>query len=95
MVRKTERIATHFYAKAGGPAFDCVTRGHYPRLKVPVQRDCTRSPVMMPSGRVLPKPPESRGDEPRPAGTALAPPDGVTRQASWYGSEIRSLYLIV
>ena len=68
----------------------CVTRGHYPRLAVPVQRDCTRSPVMMPSGRVLPKPPESRGDEPRPAGTALAPPDGVTRPASWYGGEIRS-----
>ena len=42
----------------------CVTRGRYPRLAVPVQRDCTRSPVMMPSGRVLPKPPESRGDEP-------------------------------
>ena len=29
------------------------------------------------------------GDEPRPAGTALAPPDGVTRPASWYGGEIR------
>ena len=69
----------------------CVTRGRYPRLAVPVQRDCTRSPVMMPSGRVLPKPPESRGDEPRPAGTALAPPDGVTRPASWYVSEIRGL----
>ena len=26
----------------------CVTRGRYPRLTVPVQRDCTRSPVMMP-----------------------------------------------
>ena len=71
----------------------CVTRGRYPRLTVPVQRDCTRSPVMMPSGRVLPKPPESRGDEPRPAGTALAPPDGVTRPASWYVGEIRCLYL--
>ncbi len=67
----------------------CVTRGRYPRLAVPVQRDCTRSPVMMPSGRVLPKPPGSRGDEPRPAGTALAPPEGVTRPASWYGGEIR------
>ena len=69
----------------------CVTRGRYPRLTVPAQRDCTRSPVMMPSGRVLPKPPESRGDEPRPAGTALAPPDGVTQPASWYGGEIRHL----
>jgi hypothetical protein len=45
---------------------------------------------MMPAGRVLPKPPESRGDEPRPAGTALAPPDGVTRPTSWYVSEIRT-----
>jgi hypothetical protein len=70
------------------------TRGRYPRLTVPVQRDCTRSTVMMPSGRVLPKPPESRGDEPRPAGTALAPPTGVTRPASSYGGEIRILYLI-
>ncbi len=38
----------------------CVTRGHYPRLAVPAQRDCTRRPVVMPVGRVLPKPPESR-----------------------------------
>ena len=37
---------------------------------------------MMPSGRVLPKPPERDGDEPPPAGAALAPPDGVTRPAS-------------
>jgi hypothetical protein len=46
---------------------------------------------MMPDGRVLPKPPESAGDEPTPAGTALAPPTGVTRPASCYGSEIRSI----
>ena len=51
-------------------------RGRYPRLPVPVQRDCTRSPVMMPAGRVLPKPPGSTGDEPMPAGTAPAPPPG-------------------
>ncbi len=43
---------------------------------------------MMPDGRVLPKPPESQGDEPWPAGTALAPPAGVTRPASWYVGEI-------
>ena len=73
----------------------CVTRGHYPRLKIPVQRDCTRRPVVMPVGRVLPEPPGGRGDEPRPAGTALAPPAGVTRPASWHVSEIRSLYLIM
>jgi hypothetical protein len=57
-------------------------RGRYPRLPVPAQRDCTRRPVMMPAGRVLPKPPGSTGDEPVPAGTAPAPPpsgppDGV------------------
>ena len=92
MVRKTERIATHDAKPANRPP--CVTRGRYPRLKVPVQRDCTRSPVMMPSGRVLPKPPGSQGDEPRPAGTALAPPDGVTRPASWYGGEILCMYSI-
>ena len=57
MVRKTERIATHDAKPTAG--LPCVTRGRYPRLAVPVQRDCTRSPVMMPSGRVLPKPPES------------------------------------
>jgi hypothetical protein len=51
-------------------------RGRYPRLPVPAQRDCTRRPVMMPAGRVLPKPPGSTGDEPMPAGTAPAPPPG-------------------
>ena len=82
MVRKTERIATHFYAEPAD-RLPCVTRGHYPRLKVPVQRDCTRRPVMMPDGRVLPKPPGSGGDEPPPAGTAPAPSAGVTRLPSF------------
>ncbi len=91
MVRKTH--ASHRAVRdTAGPN---VTRGHYPRLKVPVQRDCTRRPVVMPVGRVLPKPPGSRSDEPRPAGTALAPPTGVTRPASLYVSEIRRLYPIV
>ena len=84
------RSASQHTTRSQQNRLPCVTRGRYPRLAVPVQRDCTRSPVMMPSGRVLPKPPESQGDEPRPAGTALAPPDGVTRPASWYVSEIRS-----
>ena len=58
-------------------------------LPVPVQRDCTRGPVMMPSGRVLPKPPGSTGDEPMPAGTAPAPPPGsppdgvLVRERDW------------
>ena len=72
-------------------------RGCYPRLPVPVQRDCTRSPVMMPSGRVLPKPPGSTGDEPMPAGTAPAPPPGgppdgvLVRERGWgYVTEQRT-----
>ncbi len=81
-----------FLREAGG-RLPCVTRGHYPRLAVPAQRDCTRRPVVMPVGRVLPKPPESRSDEPQPAGTALAPPARVTRPASLYVSEIRNVYL--
>ena len=84
----------HIFTRGRRTGLPCATRGRYPRLAVPVQRDCTRSPVMMPSGRVLPKPPGSRGDEPRPAGTALAPPARVTRPASWYGGEIRCLYRI-
>ena len=43
---------------------------------VPVQR-APRAPVIVPAG-MMPKPPESDGDEPPPAGTALAPPDEVT-----------------
>jgi hypothetical protein len=35
------------------------------------------------AGRLMPEPPESKGDEPSPAGTALAPPAAVTRQASF------------
>ena len=94
MVRKIARSATHFYARpADRPSFASLA-GVTRAFPVPVQRDCTRSPVMMPSGRVLPKPPERDGDEPPPAGAALAPPDGVTRPASWYVSEIRNLYLI-
>ncbi len=37
----------------------------------------TRRPVIVPAGRILPKPPGSGGDEPPPAGTAPAPPAGV------------------
>jgi len=41
------------------------------------------------AGRALyPKPPGSAGDEPAPAGTALAPPPGVARSASFYQGEI-------
>ncbi|HTV29371.1 MAG TPA: hypothetical protein VMF32_16450, partial [Xanthobacteraceae bacterium] len=35
------------------------------------------------AGRLMPEPPESKGDEPSPAGTALAPPATVTRLASF------------
>ncbi len=52
-------------------------RGRYPHLPVPVQRVFTRRPVIVPAGRILPKPPGSGGDEPPPAGTTPAPPAGV------------------
>jgi hypothetical protein len=37
----------------------------------------------------MPEPPERKGDEPLPAGTALAPLATVTRLASSHVSEIR------
>jgi hypothetical protein len=37
-----------------------------------------RRPVIVPAGRNSPEPPGSGGDEPPPAGTALALSDGVT-----------------
>jgi hypothetical protein len=37
-----------------------------------------RRPVIVPAGRISPEPPESGSDEPPLAGTALAPPAGVT-----------------
>ena len=43
---------------------------------VPVQRSTSRAGHS--AGRMMPKPPECDSDEPPPAGTALAPPDGVT-----------------
>jgi hypothetical protein len=45
---------------------------------VPVQRSTSRAGHS--AGRMMPKPPGSKGDEPKPAGTALAPPAGV---AGW------------
>jgi hypothetical protein len=39
----------------------------------------------------MPEPPENGGDEPPPAGTALAPAAGVTRQPSCKLSEIRDV----
>ncbi len=52
---------------------------------VPVQRSTSRAGHS--AGRMMPKPPGSQGDEPRPAGTALAPPTAVTRPASFTMSE--------
>ena len=52
-----------------------------------------RRPVIMPAGRMSPKPPGSGGDEPPPAGTAFAPPAGVTgwrplrERDSWFVTE--------
>jgi hypothetical protein len=51
--------------------------GRYPPPPVPVQRGHPRTG--RDAGRTFsPKPPGSRSDEPLPAGTALAPPTGVT-----------------
>jgi hypothetical protein len=51
--------------------------GRYPPPPVPVQR--VHPQTGRDAGRTFsPKPPGSKGDEPPPAGTALAPPDGVT-----------------
>jgi hypothetical protein len=51
--------------------------GRYPPPPVPVQRVHPRTG--RDAGRTFsPEPPGSKGDEPPPAGTALAPPTGVT-----------------
>jgi hypothetical protein len=61
--------------------------GRYPPPPVPVQRVAPQTGRN--AGRTYsPEPPECRGDEPLPAGTALAPPDGVT---DWRPSREREL----
>ncbi len=63
--------------------------GRYPLPPVPVQRVHPRTG--RDAGRTFsPKPPERRGNEPLPAGTALAPPDGVT---GWRPVEERDMPL--
>jgi hypothetical protein len=76
---------------------------HDPMDRQPGRRPCT-SPRVLPApschrpastsragpsaGRVMPKPPGSKGDEPLPAGTATSlPPAAVTRPASFTQSE--------
>jgi hypothetical protein len=51
------------------------------RRRIHLQR-APRTPVIVPAG-MMSEPPESKGDEPLPAGTALAPPAAVTRMASF------------
>jgi hypothetical protein len=51
--------------------------GYYPRRNLSQSSEAPRAPVIVPAG-LMPKPPECDSDEPPPAGTALAPPDGVT-----------------
>ncbi len=48
--------------------------------------DAPRAPVVVPAD-MMPKPPGSGGDEPLPAGTALAPSAGVTRPTSLGGQD--------
>ena len=50
---------------------------------VPVSLAASTSHAGHSAGRLMPEPPESKGDEPSPAGTALAPPTAVTRPASF------------
>jgi rRNA maturation protein Nop10 len=47
-------------------------------VPVPVQRSTSRAGHC--AGGMMPEPPGSEGDEPKPAGTALTPPTGVTGQ---------------
>ena len=54
----------------------------YPRQRRPRLQRAPRMSVIVPAG-MIPEPPESKGDEPPPAGTALAPPAAVTRLASF------------
>ena len=53
------------------------TRRVAPANAAPSSSDAPRTPVIVPAG-MMPEPPECAGDEPTPAGTALAPPTGVT-----------------
>ncbi len=48
-----------------------------PASAAPTSSDAPRAPVIVPAG-MMPEPPECAGDEPTPAGTALAPPARVT-----------------
>jgi hypothetical protein len=66
------------------PATVLGRNGRYPLPAVMQCSDLSRRPVIVPAGRFCPESPGSGGDEPPPAGTALAPPAAVTRPASSY-----------
>jgi hypothetical protein len=50
-----------------------------PASTAPSSSDAPRAPVIVPAG-MMPEPPECAGDEPTPAGTALAPLTAVSSQ---------------
>jgi len=69
----------------GFPRRGADKRRSSPRRRRPRLQRCT-SRAGHSAGRLMPKPPGSGGDEPPPAGTALATPPGVTRPASFTGA---------
>ena len=72
---RSERSVRYGRPNRGAETSRCST-GVSRAAPVPVQRSTSRAGHS--AGRMMPEPPGSQGDEPRPAGTALAPSVGVT-----------------
>ncbi len=72
---RPERSVRYGRPNRGAETSRCST-GVSRAAPVPVQRSTSRAGHS--AGRMMPEPPGSQGDEPRPAGTALAPSVGVT-----------------
>ncbi len=76
-------------APTGGAETSRCSTGVTRAAPVPVQRSTSRAGHS--AGRMMPEPPGSQGDEPRPAGTALAPSVGVTGDVPWVSEIHRCL----
>ena len=74
----------------GFPGLSADKRRVTPAGATPVYSDAPRAPVIVPAG-MMPEPPGSEGDEPPPAGTALAPISQGRRLTSFYVSEVAEL----
>jgi hypothetical protein len=70
-----ERSILYARPNRGAETLRCST-GVTRAAPIPVQRSTSRTSRC--AGRLMPEPPGSWGDEPKPAGTALAPPTSVT-----------------